>query len=325
MKEILVVRFSSLGDIVLLTGVLKYVKENVSEDIAIDLLTYSHFAGVLQDYPYIRNIYTIKKGDSLVDLNETAAAMPNYDVVFDLHNNIRSRFIRLISSCKSYVYNKNSLARRLYVKYRLCRSKLQEHTVVKYYKPFMKAFKLNMPDIEQLRPYLPFPNIEKNNSLKNAVIHPFASKSTKEWPFFTELGNMLADDGLNVTYIGNGEINIPASAADKTGKVSLSALVEFIAQADVFITTDSGPMHIATALNIPTIAIFGPTTKELGFYPPFRNTKVLEYARLKCRPCHIHGSSYCYKKHFKCMLDIGVEEVRYHVNNIISINSKITG
>lgn len=325
MKEILVVRFSSLGDIVLLTGVLKYVKENVSEDIAIDLLTYSHFAGVLQDYPYIRNIYTIKKGDSLVDLNETAAAMPNYDTVFDLHNNIRSRFIRLISSCKSYVYNKNALARRLYVKYRLCRSKLQEHTVVKYYKPFMKAFKLNMPDIEQLRPYLPFPNIEKNNSLKNAVIHPFASKSTKEWPFFTELGNMLADDGLNVTYIGNGEINISASAADKTGKVSLSALVEFIAQADVFITTDSGPMHIATALNIPTIAIFGPTTKELGFYPPFRNTKVLEYARLKCRPCHIHGSSYCYKKHFKCMLDIGVEEVRYHVNNIISINSKITG
>ena len=56
MKEILIVRFSSLGDIVLLTGVLKYVKENIAEDIAIDLLTYFHFAGVLQDYPYIRNI-----------------------------------------------------------------------------------------------------------------------------------------------------------------------------------------------------------------------------------------------------------------------------
>ena len=89
MKEILVVRFSSLGDIVLLTGILKYVKENVSENIEIDLLTYSNFAGVLQDYPYIRNIYTIKKGDSLVDLNETMSTMPNYDIVFDLHNNIR--------------------------------------------------------------------------------------------------------------------------------------------------------------------------------------------------------------------------------------------
>lgn len=321
MKEILVVRFSSLGDIVLLTGVLKYVKENVSENIAIDLLTYSHFAGVLQDYPYIRNIYTIKKGDSLVDLNETMSTMPNYDIVFDLHDNIRSSFVRLISSCKSYVYNKNSLARRLYVKYRLCRSKLMEHTVIKYFKPFMKAFKLDMPDIEMLRPYLPFPNIEKHKSSKNAVIHPFASKATKEWPFFAELGNMLADDGLNVTYIGNGEMNVPASALDKTGKVSLSALIEFIAQADIFITTDSGPMHIATALNIPTIAIFGPTTKELGFYPPFKNTKVIEYSGLKCRPCHIHGSSYCYKKHFKCMLDIGVEEVRYHVNNILSRNS----
>ena len=321
MKEILVVRFSSLGDIVLITGVLKYVKENVSENIEIDLLTYSNFAGVLQDYPYIRNIYTIKKGDSLVDLNETMSTMPNYDIVFDLHNNIRSRFVRLISSCKSFVYNKHSLARRLYVKYRLFRSKLHEHTVVKYFKPFMKAFKLNMPDIELLRPYLPFPNIERNNSLKNAVIHPFASKATKEWPFFAELGSLLSDDGLNVVYIGSGEINVPSSADDKTGKVSLSALIEFIAQADIFITTDSGPMHIATALNIPTIAVFGPTTKELGFYPPFKNTKVIEYACLKCRLCHIHGSSYCYKKHFKCMLDIGVEEMRYHVNTILNRNS----
>lgn len=185
----------------------------------------------------------------------------------------------------------------------------------------MKAFKLDMPDIEMLRPYLPFPNIDRNCSFKNAVIHPFASKATKEWPFFAELGSLLSDDGLNVTYIGNGEMNVPASADDKTGKVSLSALIEFIAQADIFITTDSGPMHIATALNVPTIAIFGPTTKELGFYPTFKNTKVIEYACLKCRPCHIHGSSYCYKKHFKCMLDIGVEEVRYHVNAVLSSKS----
>ena len=55
------------------------------------------------------------------------------------------------------------------------------------------------------------------------------------------------------------------------------------------------------------------------------NTNVIEYVGLKCRPCHIHGSSYCYKKHFKCMLDIGVEEVRYHVNDMLSRNQKITG
>ena len=318
MKEILVIRFSSLGDIVLITGVLKYVKENIKEDIAIDLLTYSHFAGVLQDFPYIRNIYTIKKGDSLIDLNETISTMPNYDAVFDLHKNIRSFFVRLISSCKSYVYDKNSIARRLFVKYRLCKSHLKLHTVQKYFKPFMHAFKLDMPDVENLRPYLPFPNIDKSNKNNTAVIHPFASKYTKEWPFFTELGALLSDDGLNVCYVGNGEIEIPAGAYNKTGKVSLAALIEYIAQADIFITTDSGPMHIATALNIPTIAIFGPTTKELGFYPVFKNTKVLEYAGLKCRPCHIHGSNYCYKKHFKCMLDIGVEEVRFHVNNMLA-------
>ncbi len=320
MKSILVVRFSSLGDIVLTTGIIKYIKSNIKEDVEIDFLTSSHFAGILQDFPYIRNVYTINKGDNLLKLNEVISKMPEYNMVFDLHKNIRSLFTRFVTSGKSYVYNKHSFARREYVRHRLFQSKLKEHTVVKYFKPFMKAFKLSMPSMEELRPYL-LNQFEKTAAKrKRIVIHPFASKNTKVWPFFTELARVLLDDGHDVLFIGDGEINVPVNAVNKTGKISFAALTQFIAQGDILITTDSGPMHIGTALNIPTLAVFGPTTKELGFYPEFNNTKVIEYIGLKCRPCHIHGSNKCPKKHFKCMMDIGVEEVRFHVNKMISEN-----
>ncbi len=322
MKNILVIRFSSLGDIVLTTGVIKYVYENIGENVQIDFLTSSHFAGILQDFPYIRNVYCINKGDSLVKLNEVISTMPEYDYIFDLHDNIRSFFTRFISSNKCYVYDKNALARRLFVKYRLCRSKLKDHTVIKYFKPFMKAFNLKMPTLEDLRPYLPLVNEKNNiNAKKHIVIHPFASKKTKQWPFFAELASILIDDGVTVTVIGDGEIDLPPQVINKTGKISLSALADYISRANVFITTDSGPLHIATALRIPTVAIFGSTTKELGFYPDFKGVKVVEYLKLKCRPCHIHGQNSCPKKHFKCMMDIGVEEIRYHINNMLENSS----
>ena len=322
MADILIIRFSSLGDIVLTTGVIKYVSENSKEKLNIDFLTSSHFAGILQDFPYIRNVYCINKGDSLIKLNEVISTMPNYDYIFDLHDNIRSLFTRIISNSKNFVYNKNAFARRLFVKFRLCKSLLKEHTVIKYFKPFMKAFNLQMPALEQLRPYFPAQSVVKNNKLKHIVVHPFASKYTKQWPFFSELASALIDDGILVTVIGDGSIDLPSHVVDKTGKISLSALKEYISTADVFITTDSGPLHIGVALNVPTIAIFGSTTKELGFYPSFNNVKVVEYIGLKCRPCHIHGQNSCPKKHFKCMMDIGVEEIRYHINSSLYSSQK---
>ena len=323
MKNILVVRFSSLGDIVLTTGVIKYVYEKLVGDVAFDFLTTSHFAGVLQEFPYIRNVYCINKGDSLVQLNEVISTMPEYDYVFDLHDNIRSFFTRLVNSSNNYVYNKNSTARRLFVKYRLFKSKLNTHVVMKYFMPFKKAFNLDMPALEELRPYLKLSSdIKENQHDKHIVIHPFASKNTKIWPYFTELASILVDNGFMVTFVGDGNIEMPAHVINKTGKISLSALNEIISSATCFVTTDSGPLHIATAFNIPTIAIFGPSTKELGFYPEFKNVKVIEYIGLKCRPCHIHGTYQCPKKHFKCMRDIGVEEIRYHINNMLADTKK---
>jgi heptosyltransferase-2 len=86
----------------------------------------------------------------------------------------------------------------------------------------------------------------------------------------------------------------------------LKALISLLS---LFITNDSGPMHIATGLGIPTLAVFGATTKELGFFPYGPRHKVIEQ-ELPCRPCGLHGKRKCPPGHFLCMELTTVQEVR---------------
>jgi heptosyltransferase-2 len=92
------------------------------------------------------------------------------------------------------------------------------------------------------------------------------------------------------------------------GKTSLQELVALIARCQAFLTNDSGPLHIAVASQVPTVAIFGPTTRELGFFPYGPGHRVIE-RDLDCRPCGLHGADRCPLGHFRCMKDISADEV----------------
>lgn len=93
-----------------------------------------------------------------------------------------------------------------------------------------------------------------------------------------------------------------------TGKTTMPELMEAIRPLKVFVSNDSGPMHIASALNVPAVGIFGPTTRELGFFPYGAGNRVVE-TPLQCRPCALHGSRKCPRGHFLCMRLLTVEEV----------------
>lgn len=307
MKNILVLRFSSLGDIVLTTGVLKFIKDTLPS-VNISVATSTQFKEVFEKLPFISAVYSIDRKSNLKDIIAFSKTLPKFDAVFDLHDNLRSRILKFLLPAKSFTYNKNSLARRSFVRYRLGASYLTKHTVQKYFEPFGRAFNLNLPDIEKLRPFLIKPATEKSR-IKRVVIHPFASKFCKEWPYFYDLSEKFLSLGVEVAAVGAGGINLPDLVEDKTGFVTLETLKENIASADLFITTDSGPLHIATAMNVPTVAIFGPTTRELGFYPTFKDTFVIENEGLNCRPCHIHGPDFCPKKHFRCMKELSADMV----------------
>lgn len=152
-------------------------------------------------------------------------------------------------------------------------------------------------------------------------LNPGSVWATKRWlpERFAEVGDRLANDyGAKIIIFGTKQeamisqqvidnMKIPPISA--VGQTNLKQLTSLIKMCNLFITNDSGPMHLAMAVNTPTVAIFGPTTLDIGFGPYGENFMVVEKEGLKCRPCGLHGPKKCPKKHFACMKEIGVTEV----------------
>ena len=176
-----------------------------------------------------------------------------------------------------------------------------------------------MPEVEKLRPRFPSFNNSMSMKLPESfiVIHPYASQQNKEWPYFFELANMLVAKNVPVVVVGNGESHWPKEVHNLSNKTNLNQLFEVIDRASAVVTTDSGPLHIGVGLQKPTVAIFGPTTKELGFYPGFKKTIVVEDNDLKCRPCHIHGGNSCPLDHFQCMYNLSAQQVMTQLHGLL--------
>ncbi|HAH32446.1 MAG TPA: lipopolysaccharide heptosyltransferase II [Elusimicrobia bacterium] len=144
---------------------------------------------------------------------------------------------------------------------------------------------------------------------------------TKRWPkerWAALVRKLALKHGSRILLAGgpgeaawNGEIARMAgeeNCLNLTGKTGIGELMGLIAGLKLFITNDSGPMHIAAALGVPVAAVFGPTTRELGFFPCGERTEVIE-TPLKCRPCALHGSKKCPRGHFLCMRLITADRV----------------
>lgn len=144
--------------------------------------------------------------------------------------------------------------------------------------------------------------------------------ATKRWlpeRFGAVADRLMEEDGCQVLLIGSAK-DAPVveqvrramkrSPIDMTGQTRLAELIALISRCAVFLTNDSGPMHIAVACGVPTVALFGPTTRELGFFPYGPGHRVIEKP-LACRPCGLHGAARCPLGHFECMKQITVDEV----------------
>lgn len=164
-------------------------------------------------------------------------------------------------------------------------------------------------------------------------VHPGSVWPTKCWPLenYAKLITRMEKE-LGVTSVivgGKADLDLseqvcrlsdahPVNFATKTTLTELMALMKHFR---LFVTNDSGPMHIATAFGVPTLAIFGPTTKELGFFPYGEGNRVVEVKGLPCRPCALHGGKKCPLGHFKCMKDITVDEVFDTAKEMLNIHN----
>lgn len=178
------------------------------------------------------------------------------------------------------------------------------------------------------------PEIAAVNALLHGVdarkplfaIAPGSVWATKRWPSYAALAAELGKRGIVVTVgsADDGELAMAIKAAagatsiDATGKLSLLASAELIGRAVVLITNDSAPQHLASAMNTPTVAIFGPTVPAFGFGPLADRATTMGVDSLPCRPCDKHGPVSCPLGHWRCMRDQGVREVLSVVEKLTS-------
>lgn len=157
------------------------------------------------------------------------------------------------------------------------------------------------------------------------AVAPGSKWFTKMWPadYYSELLDMLARHSeVQTLVIGSDEdrrlrVEIPPCAVDLRGQTKLLEVAELLRRCDVLVSNDSSPIHIASAFSCHIVAIFGPTTRDLGFFPWSPSSTVLEVEGMNCRPCGLHGGNRCPQGHFRCMRDISPAEVYKAVERVI--------
>jgi heptosyltransferase II len=336
MKKILVIRFSSLGDVVISTAFFEACKKKYN-DSKIFVLTKDSYSDVFFNNPNIEKIFTIGK-KSLLDVCREINK-EKVDLIFDLHRNIRSFITSFLIKGKVLRYNKdiygrNSLVRNKKIKdfkyettrerYINCLGYIDENIKNSFSKIYLKDSELENSKKD----------LRYDSKFKYIGINIGAKWNTKKWISrnYAELAMRLLDKKVKVIIIGSREDNnfkeqifeyikpeYKNSILDTVGKLNLREFFSIIKLCDVLITPDSAGLHIAQALGVRVIALFGPTVKEFGFWEN-RGQDFLIEKNILCRPCSLHGNDVCPEKHFKCMNEITVDEVWDVVRKLIINN-----
>lgn len=322
MKKLLLIRLSSLGDILLTTPVLAALRDKFP-DARIDLVTGTEYGPLAPLLPGRPRVHLFNKSEGLIGLLHLRRELQSegYDAVLDLHNNLRSRVLRRGLSRRLYVMRKRTMKRWLLVHRKLNLLRDEPDVVGRY---FETAQALAVHDTGEAA-CLQLPDMPKDRAIAMA---PGARHKTKRWPaeYFIELGKRYAADGYELRLFGSSAERelcegvaeaIGGGVRNFAGELSLSGTALELAKCAAAITNDSGLMHLASAVGTPTLAIFGPTVKEFGFAPRAQNARVLENAGLYCRPCTTHGSERCPEGHFRCMLEIEPEAVAISVDALL--------
>jgi heptosyltransferase II len=163
--------------------------------------------------------------------------------------------------------------------------------------------------------------------------HPFVALApgsvwaTKRWPHYSELAELLRHEVKLVVVGAAGDSTLaqaiaesaPGRVVDATGKLSLLGSAELIGRACVLVTNDSSPLHLASAMGTPTVAIFGPTVPEFGFGPLAPRAAIAGHTALACRPCDRHGPQRCPLGHWRCMREITPGHVAAMVRDFLPL------
>lgn len=324
-KKILIIRFSSIGDIVLTTPVIRCMKQQFPES-TIHFLIKQEFDHVLAGNPYIDQIHLFRG-----HLKETIRELKGekFDFVVDLQRNYRSCRIKNALRVPHKTFPKFNFQKWLTVAFKF-NFLPNIHIVDRYFKAVES---LKVKNDQKGLDFFIHDNHEFDEDDLPAVfedgyvaISIGAKHFTKRIPLqkIVEIGRGLYKPvmilgGNDVAEIGEEIVReLGERAYNGCGKFSLQQTASLIKQSDGLITGDTGLMHIAAALHKPIASVWGNTIPEFGMYPYLPNERslfrIFETTDLKCRPCSKLGYDKCPKKHFNCMYRIPSTDVADWMN-----------
>jgi lipopolysaccharide heptosyltransferase II len=329
----LIIRFSSAGDIVLSTLLIRVLRKEFT-DCRIDYLVKSENAGLLSGNPHLSRVITFPSGGGLRDLLALRREIreAGYDLIVDLHDSLRSRFLCWGSSRLRRV-RKRKIARFLLVRF-----KIDVYDRFSGAPPVPERYLETVAEFgvrDDGRGLEVFPSAADTScssrfpfvpSREYIGICPGARHATKRWPEdrFAELAATLAEQRHAGILLLGGPDDVARSAdvreailrrspqaelIDTTGTLTYMETSSLMDRCAVVIANDSALTHIAAARKRPVVALFGSTVRQFGFFPFGTRALVMEEEGLSCRPCTHIGRSSCPLGHFRCMNDITVQRV----------------
>lgn len=318
MIKILIIRFSSIGDIVLTTPVIRCIKQQLPGS-ELHFLTKKQFEPVLKANPNIDKLWLYDRnfGDLIPKLKAEG-----FDFIADLHKNLRSGYVRLMLGKPSGTFTKLNIRKWLIVNFKwdLLPGK---HIVDRYFSAVHKLgvkndgqgldyFILSADEVKPVYPdfiavviggmhYTKLFPVEKVAEVINKLHKPVIILGGPE---DKERGDRIVDLCLKPV------INL-------SGRYSLNQAASLLKQSSAVLTNDTGLMHIAAAFRKKMVSVWGNTIPAFGMYPCLPSgsgdSYIAEVTGLSCRPCSKLGFRECPKKHFRCMMDISVDDVAAHL------------
>jgi heptosyltransferase-2 len=320
LQKILIIRLSSIGDILLTTPLIRSIKK-INPLVQIDFVLKEEFFELMQNNQYLTNIHKYTKHGFDKQILTNALISNKYELVIDLQNNLRSREIVRPLHCQILRFKKNNFKKFLLVHFKVNKLKDAHQIPVRYAEA--TDVELDSEGIDFFTTNEPDPKLNANE--KYIGLCPGAKHFTKRWPteYFIELGNSLESAGYKIVLFGGLEEVELCFELENQIKNSLNLCNSSILQVGsdmkmcrAIYTNDSGLMHLASAIKVPVIAFFGSTVKEFGFYPYKAKSIELEINNLSCRPCTHIGRKSCPKIHFKCMKEINPDLAFNSLNNL---------
>ena len=321
-QKILIIRFSSIGDIILSTSPLKTIR-NAYPNSHITFLTLDIFSSLLEYHPDIDSLLTLSKKSTFLEIWSFTKYLKNknYELIFDLHNSLRSNLITTLSKGKIFQLKKPRFKRFLLFTFHF-NTFPEDFSTLKMYHESLTLIWNSSKQIPKT--YLSISKYEiksgkdflRNYGVKSSFIAiiPGAAWKQKQWKVDNYV-QLISQLETSVVLLGSEKDQICfdiekkiSSVINLAGKTTLRQALNILESAEKIIGSDTGLTHAAEALGKNVSMILGPTSRETGAGTNLEKSINIE-KDIWCRPCSQNGKKKCYRKSQVCMDLITTEDV----------------